>query len=81
MSTISFTEFQKDPAAVFARLDKSREPVRITREGQEGFILFPESNDTAYLLSSPKNAARLEEAEVDFQHGQRNYHERKLIEE
>ena len=38
-------------------------------------------DETDYLLSSPKNAAHLQKALKDFQHGQRNFASRDLIEE
>ena len=38
-------------------------------------------DETDYLLSSPKNAAHLQKALRDFQHGQRNFASRDLIEE
>ena len=38
-------------------------------------------DETDYLLSSPKNAAHLQKALEDFQHGQRNFASRDLIEE
>ena len=36
-------------------------------------------DETDYLLSSPKNAAHLQKALKDFQHGQRNFASRDLI--
>lgn len=86
MATISFTEFQKNPGAIFELLDKSHEPIRITRKGKKAFVLLSEDDmpglkETAYLLSSPENARRLKEAEDDFHNGKKNYRKHTLIEE
>lgn len=82
MTTISYTEFSKDPQAVFAKVDSSDEPVRITRPGKVSFILFPESSswqETIYLLSSKRNSSRLLEATKDFQAGKHNFQIKELL--
>jgi antitoxin YefM len=63
---------------------QTHEPVFIAREGAGTVVLlalddFESRNDTAYLMASPANAARLMEA-VSAYDSKTGYRERELIE-
>ena len=85
MSTSPF-EFTPEQKAVLEELSQStgedictliaRAVKKLQEEEEEGSV-----DETDYLLSSPKNAAHLQKALKDFQHGQRNFASRDLIEE
>jgi antitoxin YefM len=84
MRATSYSEFRKNLAANLDKVHDDREPVIITRDrGKPSAVLMSleayESLDaTTYLLSSPRNAARLAEAIAELEAGGGT--ERKLIE-
>jgi antitoxin YefM len=84
MRATSYSEFRKNLAANLDKVNDDREPVIITRDrGKPSAVLMSleayESLDaTTYLLSSPRNAARLAEAIAELEAGGGT--ERKLIE-
>ena len=73
----TFSHARSNLKAVMDRVVADRAPVKITRQRGEGVVMISESDwesmeETLYLLSSPKNAARLAEsiAELDAGRGQ-----------
>jgi antitoxin YefM len=84
MRATSYSEFRKNLAANLDKVSDDREPVIITRDrGKPSAVLMSleayESLDaTTYLLSSPKNAARLAESIAELEAG--GGIERKLLE-
>lgn len=64
MKTISFTESRANYAATLDAVVNDREEVVITRAGHEPVVIvslaeYESLKETAYLLRSPRNAARL----------------------
>ncbi len=73
----TFSNARNNLKAVMDRVVADRAPVKITRQKAEGVVMISESDwesieETLYLLSSPRNAARLAEsiAELDAGRGQ-----------
>lgn len=71
----TFTGARKNLAALMDQVAETREPVYIRRRGKEDVALIAASDlnswmETAYLLSSPKNAERLREAMAQEEAGE-----------
>lgn len=67
MDTMSYTAFRNDLASVLDRVNDDHKPVLITRQnGKPAVVIsledFQAYEETAYLMASPKNAARLNDA-------------------
>ena len=67
MRGMSYTELRRQLKRTLDEIADTREPVRITRRNGPSAILIDEEEysallETAYLLRSPANAARLVEA-------------------
>jgi antitoxin YefM len=64
MTTISYSKVRENLAAVWDEVEDSREEVILRRRGHEDLALLPAHElrslrETAHLLRSPANAARL----------------------
>lgn len=64
MATISYSKARENLAAVWDEVEDSREAVILRRRGHEDLALLPARElrslrETAHLLRSPANAARL----------------------
>ena len=64
MEVMTFSAFRKDLSSALDRVIEDRIPVLVTRQTGEPAVLislkdFNAYEETAYLLSSPKNAERL----------------------
>jgi antitoxin YefM len=81
MDALSFSETRANLKAVMDRVVTDKVPIAITRRrGQEGVVMISESEwasieETLYLLTSPKNAARLLEAIRGLEAGKGEEHE------
>lgn len=67
MNSMSYSSFRGSLAAVLDQVNDDHKPVLITRrEGRSAVIMsledFHAYEETAYLMASPKNAARLNQA-------------------
>jgi antitoxin YefM len=67
MDTMSYTAFRNDLASVLDKVNDDHKPVLITRQnGKPAVVIsledFQAYEETAYLMASPKNAARLNDA-------------------
>lgn len=74
MKTISFTESRANYAATLDAVVNDREEVVITRAGHEPVVIvslaeYESLKETAYLLRSPRNAARLLSAIENLESG------------
>ncbi len=75
MSTkASYSRARQNLAAIWNEVENSREPAILERRGHEDMALVPADEltslqETAYLLRSPKNAARLLSALVRSEKG------------
>jgi antitoxin YefM len=64
MKTISFTESRANYAATLDAVVNNREEIVVTRAGHDPVVIvtladYESLKETAYLLRSPRNAARL----------------------
>lgn len=64
MTTMSYSHLREHLAEVWDEVESSQEPVILQRRGHEDLALIPAAElkslqETAHLLRSPRNAARL----------------------
>ncbi len=83
METMSYTAVRKDLAETMDKVCDDHEPVVITRQAARPVVLisledYNAIEETAYLLRSPKNAARLMESIEEIEAGKSQ--EKSLIE-
>lgn len=84
MKTTSYSELRRNLAATIDQMADDHEPVLITRNGGKPQAVlmsledFAAYEETRYLLRSPANAQRLQQAVDDLSAGQGD--ERELIE-
>jgi len=81
---MSYSLFRSQLASTLDRVNDDHKPVMITRQnGKPAVVIsledFQSYEETAYLMASPKNAQRLNEAIAEIQSGKSIQHE--LIEE
>jgi antitoxin YefM len=67
MDVMSYTAFRNELASVLDKVNNDHKPVLITRQnGKPAVVMsledFQAYEETAYLMASPKNAARLNDA-------------------
>lgn len=84
MDTMSYSAFRNQLAGTLDKVNEDHKPVLITRQnGKPAVVIsledFQAYEETAYLMSSPKNAQRLNEAIAEVEAGSATEHE--LIEE
>lgn len=84
MTTIPASKVRQNFKATMQEVCDSNSPITITRQGGESIIMISESefnaiNETAHLMSSPKNAERLLESINRTEKGEYEFHD--LIEE
>jgi antitoxin YefM len=82
MDTISYSTVRESLARTMEKVCVDHAPVIITRRRAESVVLlslddYQSLEETAYLLRSPKNAARLVKAIEEIEAG--NAQERKLL--
>ena len=80
MRAISYSEARENLKSVIDRVVADRAPIAITRQRGEGAVLVSESDwasieETLYLLSSPRNAARLLASIAELDAGRGEEHE------
>lgn len=83
MDTMSYSTFRSQLASVLDKVNNDHKPVLITRQGGSPAVLisledFQAYEETAYLMASPKNAQRLNQAIAEIEAGQAQ--QRELIE-
>lgn len=81
MNTITYTSARQNFKSAMDKVCGDRSPLIITRQDAEPVVMMSLADyhaleETAYLLKSPKNAARLAEAVADVKKGK--YRKRKL---
>lgn len=84
MDAISYSAFRSKLAGTLDRVNEDHKPVLITRQnGKPAVVMsledFQSYEETAYLMASPANAARLNRAIAEVEAG--NIIEKGLIEE
>jgi antitoxin YefM len=84
MDTINYSSFRSNLARVLDKVNDDHKPVLVTRQnGKPAVVIsledFQAYEETAYLMASPKNAERLNQAIAEIEAGCGQQHE--LIEE
>jgi len=84
MDTISYSAFRSNLAGTLDRVNDNHKPIIITRQnGKPAVVIsledFQAYEETAYLMASPKNAERLNQAIAEVEAGKAVH--RELIEE
>ena len=84
METMSYTAFQGHLSSALDKVNDDHIPILITRQNGKPAVLisledFHSYEETAYLMASPKNAERLDQAIAQVEAGMTNEHE--MIEE
>lgn len=74
MDTLSYTTFRQNLASVLDKVNVDHVPIMITRQNGEPAIVmsvedFKSYEETAYLMASPKNAKRLNDAISEIEAG------------
>ena len=64
MTTATYSHFRENLAEIWNQVEDSQDPIIITRRDHQDLALIPADElaslrETAYLLRSPRNAARL----------------------
>ena len=80
MKTISFSESRKHYAETLDSVVNDREEVIVTRAGRDPVVIlaldeYESLKETAYLLQSPVNAARILQAIAELESGGATAHE------
>lgn len=83
MPTINYTDLRRNLASAMDQVNEDHAPLYITRQKGRGAVLLSADDyaaieETLYLMSSPRNAARLTEAIEGLRQGEVT--ERDLIE-
>ncbi|KZY64751.1 prevent-host-death protein [Oleiphilus sp. HI0071] len=84
MDTLSYSAFRNQLAGTLDKVNDDHKPVMITRQnGKPAVVMsledFQAYEETAYLMASPKNAERLNQAIAEIEGGKAKQHG--LIEE
>lgn len=74
MDSISYSDFRSKLASLMDKVSEDHKPLLITRRNGEPAVLmsledFQSYDETAYLMASPKNAKRLNQAITDIEKG------------
>ncbi|MGI9277167.1 MAG: type II toxin-antitoxin system Phd/YefM family antitoxin [Endozoicomonas sp.] len=84
MDVMSYSTFRSNLASTLDKVNDNHKPVMITRQnGKPAVVMsledFNSYRETAYLMASPENAQRLNEAIAQIEAGECQQH--KIIEE
>lgn len=82
MDTMSYSSLRSHLASTLDKVNDDHKPVLITRQNGKPAVLmsledFQAFEETAYLMASPKNAERLNQAIADVEAGKMTQHELK----
>ena len=80
MNSISYSAFRGNLASILDQVNDDHQPMLITRQnGKPAVVIsledFQAYEETAYLMASPKNAARLNQAVADVAAGKVTSHD------
>ncbi len=80
MDTMSYSAFRSRLAGTLDKVNNDHKPVLITRQnGKPAVVIsledFQAYEETAYLMASPKNAERLNQAIADVKDGRAASHD------
>ena len=79
MDTLSYSNFRSHLAGTLDKVNDDHKPVLITRQnGKPAVVMsledFQSYEETAYLMASPRNAERLNQAIVEIERGDTQQH-------
>jgi len=79
MDAISYSAFRNNLAKTLDKVNEDHKPILITRQKGKSTVVmsledFTSYEETAYLMASPKNAARLNEAIAEVESGRAKAH-------
>jgi antitoxin YefM len=79
MDTISYSNFRSHLAKTLDKVNDDHAPIIITRQNGKPAVLisledYKSYEETAYLMASPKNAARLNQAIAEIEAGKTAQH-------
>ncbi|MDO9164281.1 MAG: type II toxin-antitoxin system prevent-host-death family antitoxin [Methylococcaceae bacterium] len=79
MDTISYSNFRSHLAKTLDKVNDDHTPIIITRQNGKPAVLisledYKSYEETAYLMASPKNAARLNQAIAEIEAGKTAQH-------
>jgi len=74
MDTLNYSTFRNQLARTLDKVNDDHQPVIITRQNGKAAVVmsledFKAYEETAYLMASPKNMARLSQAVADIESG------------
>lgn len=74
METLSYTDFRTNLAKQMDKVNEDHKPLLVTRQNAKAVVVmslddFNSYEETAYLMASPKNSARLLQAVSDINNG------------
>ena len=80
MDTMSYSSFRSHLASTLDKVNNDHKPVMITRQnGKPAVVIsledFQSYEETSYLMASPKNAERLNQAIAQISDGKESTHE------
>ncbi|MFT5164446.1 MAG: antitoxin YefM [Alteromonadaceae bacterium] len=80
MDTMGYSSFRSQLASTLDKVNDNHNPVLITRQdGKPAVVMsledFHSYQETSYLVASPKNAERLNQAIAQIEAGQTQQHE------
>ncbi len=80
METMNYSAFRSNLAKALDKVNDDHTPILITRQnGKPAVVIslddFHAYEETAYLMASPKNAARLNDAITEIEAGQLKPHD------
>lgn len=80
METISYTDLRRRLAAAMDQVNEDHAPLYVTRRREQGAVLLSADDyaaieETLYLMSSARNAARLTQAIEDLRDGRGETHD------
>jgi antitoxin YefM len=79
VDTLSYSNFRSHLAGTLDKVNDDHKPVLITRQnGKPAVVMsledFQSYEETAYLMASPRNAERLNQAIVEIERGDTQQH-------
>jgi len=80
MDTISYSSFRNKLASMLDKVNNDHKPMMVTRQnGKPAVVMSVEDfhayEETAYLMASPKNVNRINEAITEIEAGKSKPHE------
>lgn len=80
MDTLSYSDFRTNLAKQMDKVNQDHKPLLVTRQNAKPVVVmslddFQSYEETAYLMASPKNAERLNQAITEIAQGKAKQHE------